>query len=83
MLLPTVANIAPSIAALAEDRDYFRFNAISLRNTYVFNFLDACAISIPMHRPGTAPTGLMLAAPGGIDRELLALAAAISPILGS
>jgi aspartyl-tRNA(Asn)/glutamyl-tRNA(Gln) amidotransferase subunit A len=82
IVLPTVANIAPPLAALAEDRDYFRFNAISLRNTYVFNFLDGCAISIPMHRPGTAPTGLMLAAPDGRDRELLAISAAIAPILG-
>ena len=45
-----------------------------LRNPSLINFLDGCAISLPMHAPGQPPTGLMLAAPAMSDLPLLALA---------
>ena len=48
-----------------------------LRNPSVANFLDRCAISIPCHRPGDAPVGLMLIGEHGADRRLLSIAAAI------
>jgi aspartyl-tRNA(Asn)/glutamyl-tRNA(Gln) amidotransferase subunit A len=60
VVLPTVMNIPPPIAALDGDQDYLRFNSMSLRNTYVGNFLDCCALSIPVNEPGAAPVGLML-----------------------
>ena len=81
VIMPTVLNLPPPIAALAEDRDYLRYNAMSLRNTYVGNFLDGCALSLPMTEPGAAPAGLMLLAPGGHDRALLAAAAAVETVL--
>lgn len=77
IICPTVAMIPPRIADLAAEDDYRRLNGIALRNTYVFNFLDACAISIPMNAPGAPPTGLMLALPNGLDVELLAAAQAV------
>ena len=80
VLLPTTLNTPPAIAALATDLDYLRFNAMSLRNTYVGNFLNGCAISLPMHEKGTAPTGLMLLAPWGQDQALFAVAAAAEKI---
>jgi aspartyl-tRNA(Asn)/glutamyl-tRNA(Gln) amidotransferase subunit A len=83
MILPTVMNIPPRLDAFAQDEDYIRLNSKSLRNTYIGNFLDGCSISLPMHRPGAAPTGLMLIAPNGRDQALFAAAAALEPALSS
>ncbi len=81
VICPTVPMIPPRIADLAEEGEYRRLNGLALRNTYVFNFLDACAISLPMSRPGAAPTGLMLALPAGGDAALLAAAAGVESAL--
>jgi aspartyl-tRNA(Asn)/glutamyl-tRNA(Gln) amidotransferase subunit A len=82
VILPTTLNTAPAIAELAADSDYLRFNAMSLRNTYVGNFLNGCAISLPMGGRGGAPCGLMAMAPHGRDRALFGVAAAIESVLG-
>jgi aspartyl-tRNA(Asn)/glutamyl-tRNA(Gln) amidotransferase subunit A len=81
VILPTTLNTAPAIAELAEDRDYVKFNAMALRNTAVGNFLNGCAISLPMQLPGEAPCGLMALAPHGQDRALFAVAAALEDVL--
>jgi aspartyl-tRNA(Asn)/glutamyl-tRNA(Gln) amidotransferase subunit A len=52
-----------------------------LRNPAIANFVDGCAISIPCHRAGDAPVGLMLMGTGGTDRRLLAVAAAIERLV--
>jgi aspartyl-tRNA(Asn)/glutamyl-tRNA(Gln) amidotransferase subunit A len=75
--LPTVMNIPPPISALDGDQDYLRCNSMSLRNTYVGNFLDCCALSIPVNEPGAAPVGLMLMAPWGQDQNLFSAGQAI------
>jgi aspartyl-tRNA(Asn)/glutamyl-tRNA(Gln) amidotransferase subunit A len=41
----------------------------------LINMIDGCAISLPAHREGEVPVGLMLAAPGGSDRRIFELAA--------
>ncbi len=82
VLLPTTLNTAPAIAELAADKDFWRFNAMSLRNTAVGNFLNGCAISIPMHEAGTAPTGLMVMAPWGMDQRVFEVAASLERGLG-
>lgn len=76
IVCPTVAMIPPRIADLAAEDDYRRLNGLALRNTYVFNFLDACAISLPMNATDAPPTGLMLALPNGFDEDLLGTAQA-------
>ena len=81
LLLPTTLNTPPAIADLAEDKDYIRFNGMSLRNTYVGNFLDGCAISLPRQRRGEAPCGLTVLAPRGRDRDLFGVAAALEGVL--
>ena len=81
VLLPTTLNTPPAIADLTQDKDYLRFNAMSLRNTYVGNFLNGCAISLPMHPAGSAPCGLMAIAPHGQDRALFGVASAIEAAL--
>ncbi len=74
LIMPTVAVVAPPIAAFADDRDFVRLNVLILRNPAVINFLDRCAITLPISRPGEAPVGLMVVARHGEDRRLLAMA---------
>jgi aspartyl-tRNA(Asn)/glutamyl-tRNA(Gln) amidotransferase subunit A len=81
LLMPTVAVTAPPIAAFAEDKDYFRLNALILRNTSVFNFLDRCAATLPIEPPGTAPIGLMVVGEHLGDARLLGVASGIETAL--
>jgi aspartyl-tRNA(Asn)/glutamyl-tRNA(Gln) amidotransferase subunit A len=64
VLSPTVPLIAPPIASVApgaeRDEEFFRVNALLLRNPSVVNMLDGCAISIPCQAAGELPVGLML-----------------------
>jgi len=81
LLMPTVPIIAPTLAELTEDEAYYRTNALILRNPTFINFLDGCALSLPCQEAATAPVGLMLAAAGGRDRDVLALGMAIENCL--
>lgn len=84
LVLPTVPVVAPPLAALeADDGAYGAANALILRNPTLINFLDGCALSVPCHAPGTAPVGLMIAAPGGHDRRLLAIGLGVEAALGA
>ena len=83
LVMPTVPIIAPRIAELAEDAEYFRLNGLMLRNPSIGNFLDRCSISLPCHRPGEAPVGLMLMGETGGDQALFAVAAGIEAALAA
>ena len=81
-LLPTVPAVAPPIEQLERDAEAFRrVNLLMLRNTSVFNFLDACALSLPLRGPGGAPAGLMIAGYNGEDELVLAAGIAIEALL--
>jgi len=64
VLSPTVPIVAPPIASVSSvvdnDEEFFRVNALLLRNPSVVNMLDGCAISLPCHTPDQLPVGLML-----------------------
>jgi aspartyl-tRNA(Asn)/glutamyl-tRNA(Gln) amidotransferase subunit A len=75
LILPTTANTPPVIADLADDKAFTRANLLSLRNCTLINMIDGCAISLPAHREGEVPVGLMLAASAGADRRIFELAA--------
>ena len=77
---PTVPMIAPLISAFDNDEDFTRLNMLMLRNPAVINFLDGCAISIPMTKLPMAPTGLMLACPGGQDERLFSIALSLEAL---
>ena len=82
--MPTTAIIAPRIDEVSKnDDDYVRTNLLILRNPMMFNILDCCAISIPMHQPGEAPTGLMVVGRSGTDRRTLAISKALEGVLSS
>jgi aspartyl-tRNA(Asn)/glutamyl-tRNA(Gln) amidotransferase subunit A len=77
LVMPTSAITPPRIADLADDKAFTKANLLSLRNCTLINMIDGCAISLPCHREGEAPVGLMLAASGGSDRRIFELAAAM------
>jgi aspartyl-tRNA(Asn)/glutamyl-tRNA(Gln) amidotransferase subunit A len=84
LICPTVPIVAPPIAELIDDdAAFFKANGLLLRNTFPINFLDGCAFSLPCQAPGALPVGLMLAAPGGHDAALAAVALAVESALAS
>jgi len=83
LLMPTVAITAPPIAAFADDRDYFRLNGLILRNTSVINFLDRCAVTLPIQPADAAPVGLMVVGEHGADQRLLAVARGIEAVVAA
>ena len=83
LVMPTVPIVAPTIAQFDSDDIYAKLNVLSLRNPTVANFLDLCAISLPVHRAGDAPVGLMLIGKHGEDAKLLRIAKAIEDLFRS
>lgn len=81
MVWPTVAIVAPLISELRTDRGFARLNSLVLRNTFVVNFLDGCAASIPCHRAGDLPVGLMVVGQRREDEATMRLAAAIEAVV--
>jgi aspartyl-tRNA(Asn)/glutamyl-tRNA(Gln) amidotransferase subunit A len=81
LVLPTTANTPPKIVDLADDKAFATQNLRALRNCTLINTLDGCAISLPAHRDGEVPVGLMLAAAGGSDRRIFELAAGMENLI--
>jgi len=82
LILPTAPIVAPRIADLDDEAEYNRVNMLVLRNNALGNFLDRCAISLPCHRPGEAPVGLMLLGETLGDARLFSIAAAVEAAIG-
>lgn len=81
VILPTVPIIAPKISDMNDNAHYIATNLLLLRNTTIANFLDLCAISLPCHRAGEAPVGLMVMGRHAEDRTLFHIAAQIEHML--
>ncbi|MGE0222693.1 MAG: amidase [Acetobacteraceae bacterium] len=81
VVMPTVPIVAPRTADLDDERQYNRINLHILRNTALGNFLDRCAISVPCHKPGEAPVGLMLMGETMGDERLFQIAGAAEAVL--
>jgi aspartyl-tRNA(Asn)/glutamyl-tRNA(Gln) amidotransferase subunit A len=81
LVLPTTANTPPKISDMADDKAFTRSNLLALRNCTLINMIDGCAISLPAHRDGEVPVGLMLAASGGSDRRIFELAAGMENVI--
>ena len=80
-IMPTAPHIPAAISDLDLDKDYGRINLLALRNTFVGNFLNRCAISIPAQAYGESPVGVMLMAPLGADQHLFSVAKAVERII--
>ncbi|MFC7475142.1 amidase [Dankookia sp. GCM10030260] len=83
MVTPTCPIVPPALAEVAAEADYNRINLLLLRNTAVGNFLDRCSISLPIHRPGEAPVGLMLTGEAMADAALFTTAQAVEAALAA
>lgn len=82
LIMPTVPLVAPPIAELeASEEQFFKTNALLLRNPSIINLLDGCAVSIPCHAQGTLPVGLMIAGAAMSDGKVLAVAHAVEAAL--
>lgn len=77
VLSPTVPITAPTQASVApgaeRDEEFFRVNALLLRNPSAINFLDGCALALPCHQPDEMPVSLMLWQGAMHDHTLLQL----------
>jgi len=84
VLMPTVPTVAPPIADLeADDKVYAKTNVLMLRNPSVGNFLDRCAATVPVHRPGEPPVGLMVMGEHDADGHILSVSKALETLLVS
>jgi aspartyl-tRNA(Asn)/glutamyl-tRNA(Gln) amidotransferase subunit A len=82
MVMPTVPRIAPPMEALERNPDSFRLaNGNMLRNTNLINFLDGCALTLPIHAAREAPVGLMVVGFSGEDERVLSAGLAIEAAL--
>src|SRR6266704_313240 len=78
LVMPTVPRIAPPMEPLERSAESFRLaNGNMLRNTYLINFLDGCALTLPIHPARDAPVGLMVAGFSGEDERVLSAGLAI------
>ncbi len=84
LLCPAAPIVAPTLAEMRRSHEEFvRINGLLLRNCAPFNVLDRPALSLPCHRTGEAPVGLMLVGGRMQDRGLLALGAAVEAVLAA
>jgi aspartyl-tRNA(Asn)/glutamyl-tRNA(Gln) amidotransferase subunit A len=81
MVLPTIPIVAPALDEVATPETFRQKNVLILRNTMLFNFLDRCALTLPIHAPGEAPVGLMLVGEHGRDRRLVSAGLGVETML--
>jgi aspartyl-tRNA(Asn)/glutamyl-tRNA(Gln) amidotransferase subunit A len=81
-LMPTVAIVAPEVAALTEDdAHFFAVNGLVLRNASVINFLDGCALNLPCPVGSGLPVGLSICGQYGQDARILEIGRAVEAVL--
>jgi len=84
LLSPTVPIVAPPIAPLIDsDEAFFAANALLLRNPSLVNLLDGCALSLPCHRNGDWPVGMMVWGTAMADDRVLNASLAIEAALAA
>jgi amidase/aspartyl-tRNA(Asn)/glutamyl-tRNA(Gln) amidotransferase subunit A len=84
LISPTVPIVAPRLAPLVQSDDaFFAANALLLRNPSLVNLLDGCALSLPCHRHGDWPVGLMVWAGALADDRVLSVSLAIEAALAA
>lgn len=80
-IMPTAPCVAPRFDDIVEPAQFTRANGLALRNAMLANFLDRCAISVPMHGTGELPSGLMLMGETMGDARLFAIGEAVEAAL--
>ena len=82
MILPTIPIVAPALDEVATPETFMQKNMLILRNPMLFNFLDRCALTLPIHAAGEGPVGLMLVGEHGHDRRLASVGLGVEAALG-
>lgn len=83
LVLPTTPIVAPRFDEIADQAGFGRANALALRNPSIINFLDRCALSVPMQRADELPSGLMIVGEHMADARLFAVGMAIEAALAA
>ncbi len=84
LLSPTLPIVAPRMQPLIDSDDaFFAANALLLRNPSLINLADGCALSLPCHRHGEWPVGLMVWSTAMADDRVLNVALAIEAALAA
>ena len=81
LLIPTTPSLPLPLDGLEGIDTLMKASARVLRNTALSNYLDRPTITMPCHKAGSAPVGLSLMGSRGHDRRLLAVAAAVEPVV--
>ena len=82
VLGPTVQCIPLKIAEAATSEEaWIKNNGRLIRNPVTVNLMDRCALTIPCHRPGEAPVGLMVIGETMADHTILAIGRGIEAAL--
>jgi aspartyl-tRNA(Asn)/glutamyl-tRNA(Gln) amidotransferase subunit A len=81
LIMPTTKIVAPLISESITPEGYATKIPLLAGNTNIVNFLDLCAISLPIPRTDGLPVGLMFVGRNGSDRRLLRIAAAVEQLL--
>jgi len=81
VVMPTLSIVAPRIDSVTSPEVWFKYNATIIRNTFVSNFFDRCAITVPCHKPGDAPVGFNMMGETMGDRRLVSVALAVEAVL--
>ena len=84
LITPTVAITPPTIQDICEQDAYCQANLLSLRNTGIVNYLNLCALTLPVALDHQGlPVGMQLIMRHGQEQALLAIARAFECVLGS
>jgi aspartyl-tRNA(Asn)/glutamyl-tRNA(Gln) amidotransferase subunit A len=83
LIFPTSAIVAPRFDEVVEPQAFTKVNSLALRNCMTVNFTDRCALSVPMHRDGELPTGLMIVGESMGDARLFAIGEAVERALNN
>jgi aspartyl-tRNA(Asn)/glutamyl-tRNA(Gln) amidotransferase subunit A len=83
LIMPTTKIVAPLLSESTTPEGFATKTLLLAGNTGIGNFLDLCAISLPIPRTGGLPAGLMLFARNGYDRRLLRIASAVERLFAS
>jgi aspartyl-tRNA(Asn)/glutamyl-tRNA(Gln) amidotransferase subunit A len=83
LIMPTTKIVAPLLSESTTPEGYAAKAPLLAANTILVNFLDLCAISLPIPRAGGLPVGLMLVARNGHDRRLLQIASAVERLFAA
>ncbi len=79
LMTPTVPIVAPLITAMSDPEELARVNLLLLRNTWVANFFNLPALSLPCHKRGL-PVGMQIIGHRNADHRVFAVGSAVETI---